>query len=70
MLGGFGFKIFRIVPGAKLYPTTRYLPDLEDSAGVASYVAVLSSVVQQTWNNSDSRKAAHAAAEWMHVLTD
>jgi FkbM family methyltransferase len=41
MLGGFGFQIFRIVPGGRLYPITRYWPDLEEFVGVANYAAVL-----------------------------
>jgi FkbM family methyltransferase len=42
LLGGYGFRIFRIVPGGRLYPVTRYWRDLEDFAGVANYVARLS----------------------------
>jgi FkbM family methyltransferase len=42
MLSGFGFTIFRIVPGGRLYPITRYWRDLEDFVSVANYVAVLS----------------------------
>jgi FkbM family methyltransferase len=40
-LTGYGFSLFRITPGAKLYPITRYWSDLEEFVGVANYVAVL-----------------------------
>jgi FkbM family methyltransferase len=40
LLTGFGFAIFRIVPGKWLLPIRRYSRELEDFTGVGNYVAV------------------------------
>lgn len=51
-LSGFGFRVFRIAPGGKLYPITRYCPDLEDFVRVTNYAAVLADTTVSHSSNS------------------